>query len=514
MKSRPTCFARATIRSGALFFLGLFLASHVRAETSRVTLDGRFDDWPTGTTALADGGHLYFRLALPEVTSLQTSPVTTEILLDLDADAATGRRVEPMGGAADAFGVDLALVFAPAETRSGRGVGSGASASAWSAAGEEARLPHPTVGFAALPTHASDQFEVRLSRHLAEQPRTAELLRRAGTGRFFVRRLGADGAAVWESGPVAFERPAAAASAAQADAEIPVRPEDAVRLLSANVEWAAPLTNPAPFARLLKAVRPDIVLLQEWDRSPRGRGSGSAPMRESAEDIARWFNTHAPGERPWQVRRTTALGVAIAARDPLTPLGGDRATYRLEDATTNLLAGEVRVVGALAATRLGPVAVASLHLKCCGGLATTEDLQRQAEAVTISAAIRRALTGAGAVATVIGGDFNLVGAVTPKTIIAAGLDHDGSALTVAEPRTLGGASAITWRDPNSPFAPSRLDFMLYSDSTAQASNAFVLDTAVLSDSSLRRHGLERDDSAFSDHLPLVLDLRLRAGVRR
>ena len=482
------------------------------ADSPAVLLDGSFEDWPAGVYAQADPYHLYLQLVFPEKIGLQSARVATHVLLDLDDDAATGREVTPGADDGAPLGVDLALLFAPVESRDAGGIGGGAAALAYGPGQRETRLRHQQVGLAALPTYASRRFELRIPRHVLEHRQVGAELRGAGTVRGLIRRIGADGEILWESAVLAFERPVAAPAPSRARVDIPQRPADAVRIVSANVEWAAPLADPSPFARILAALDPDIVLLQEWDRVERRPGRPPIP-RESAEAIAAWFNTHAPGERRWQARRSPELGIAIASRDTLSALGGERIGYQLRDDDDTLLARGVRYIAAVADTRLGPVAVASLHLQCCGTWAAAEDLQRQAEAVTVNAALRSVLAESSAVMALVGGDFNLVGARAPKQTIASGLDLDGSDLAVAPILALGDQSATTWRDPRAGFSPSRLDYMLYSDSSAEAVNAFALDTAVLDAASLRRHALRAEDSAFSDHLPIVVDLRKRSRVR-
>jgi endonuclease/exonuclease/phosphatase family metal-dependent hydrolase len=490
----------------ATLVLALVPMVQSQAQSPSVLLDGSFDDWADGVVAQADPYHLYLQLAFPEVIGLQSARVATHILLDLDDDASTGRKVTPGADDEAPLGVDLALLFAPEASRDARGVGGGAAALAYGPEQRETRLRHQQVDFAALPTYASQRFELRVARHVLEHGPVGTKLRQAGTARALIRRIGADGEILWQSDVLSFERPVAAPTHWRATVDIPRRASDAVRIVSANVEWAAPLTDPAPFARILNALDPDIVLLQEWDRMARRPGQPPIP-RESAAAIADWFNTHAPGERRWEVRRSPELGIAIASRDALSALGGERLAYRLTDGDDTLLGRGVRYIAALAQTRIGPVAVASLHLKCCGAWAASEDLQRQAEAVAVNAALRRALADSPAVMAVVGGDFNLVGARAPKQTIASGLDLHGSNLAVAPTLALGGHAATTWRDPRSQFSPSRLDYLLYSASSAQLVHAFALDTSVLDAASLHRHALRAEDSAFSDHLPIVIDLR-------
>nr|WP_240901899.1 endonuclease/exonuclease/phosphatase family protein [Wenzhouxiangella sp. XN24] len=276
--------------------------------------------------------------------------------------------------------------------------------------------------------------------------------------------------------------------------------------MSINVRRGGPLEEPGPLARVVAAADPDIVLLQEWDQRG-GRDTRSSPAR--AASLARWFDTHVPGGRPWRARRSQAHGVAIVARHEMSPLGPEQVLFPTPADGSGPTLRPVRYVAARVDTPLGPVAVASIHLSCCGAPGSMEDRERAAQATALHAAFRAAVARADVGMVVVGGDFNLVGEVHPRNVIAASLDLDGSALAVAPALAPGDRAATTWRDPHSRFSPSQLDFLLYSDATAVLQAAFVADTATMSETTLRRAGLLRDDAAFSDHLGVVIDLRRR-----
>ena len=135
-----------------------------------------------------------------------------------------------------------------------------------------------------------------------------------------------------------------------------------------------------------------------------------------------------------------------------------------------------------------------------------EDRQRAEEARQINAALASANPSG---LRVVGGDMNLVGTRPPLDLLRAGLDTDGTDLAVAEPLVLGDRVMFTWRNHDTHFTPGRLDYVVFSDAGAHLANAFVLDTARLSDSALAAAGLERTDATGSDHLPVVVDLRPR-----
>jgi len=170
---------------------------------------------------------------------------------------------------------------------------------------------------------------------------------------------------------------------------------------------------------------------------------------------------------------------------------------------------DVRFVGAIITTPAGDIAAGSMHLKCCGTAGSSEDIKRISQAGTINSAMQTALGGGTPKVRVFGGDLNLVGSRTPLETLCSGLDADSSALVPAMPIVLGDTSTMTWLDDPSGFPPGRLDYVTYSDSSAEVVNAFVLDTRLLSIQSLARVGLDSADSAGSDHLPVVVDIRPR-----
>lgn len=495
------------------FIIGLVCAAaiatpvqHTAAQALPLfSFDGRFDDWPDGTPALADPYFLYFRLSLPGVVGLQAADTMTELLIDLDGDPDTGRGVPTENSGAALLGVELALRFAPRDGHSGHGLPGGAAAMAYATDGRPTPLRHQQVAFAALPTHSSDAFELRVARHVLEQHAVMAQLRAAGRGRAMFRRIAADGAVAWQSELMSFDRPVAKGTPPRAGT-LPARPDDSIRVMSINVRWGGPLAEPGPLARVVAAVNPDIVLLQEWDQ--RGERAPESSAARSAA-LAGWFDTYVPGERPWQARRSQALGVAIVARAELSPLGPDRVYYKLPADGGDAAGGRVSYIAALVDSPLGPVAVASIHLSCCGAPGSVEDRKRVAQSAAVRAVFEAALADTDAAMVVIGGDFNLVGEVQPQATLAAALDVDGSDLAVAPALAPGDRAATTWRDPRSRFSPSQLDFLLYSDATTELQAAFVVDTATLSDADLERAGLLRDDAMFSDHLAVVIDLRRR-----
>ncbi len=450
---------------------------------SHILLDGDVSDWAEGAVLAADDQYLYFRFSVGSRTiTLQHSPEPVVLMIDADADARTGRAIEgePELGP---MGVDLAVVFSGKDSR-----GQGCSLEILKPDGQVTKVSPYDAGVVACPTVASRWYEGRISRNapaLADLP--APGLRSMGSVRASAAIMDATGGIAACSDPATVKVPPAG-PARLLDAELPPKPQGAVRVLSWNVEKSSPIANPRPFARVIQALAPDVVLVQEWTEG-------------TTADTQAWFVGNVGGAEEWNVVKAagdlaTGGGVAVVSRFPLEmrisgpPMGGERGT-------------PVRFVGAVAQTPIGAMLVGSTHLKCCGFAGSPEDQRRNAEAAGINAAVRGIEAPA---LRVITGDMNLVGSITPLDTLGRGLDADGSDLAAAATRVLGDRVLVTWGKADEAFAPGRLDYVLYSDGSLQAVNAFVLDTRRLSDGSLARLGLERTDCDASDHMPLVVDL--------
>lgn len=448
--------------------------------TTPVVIDGETtpEEWPAGVVAQCDEDWLYFRVKLAgEPQTLQGMPRTLALWVDADSNMATGDRRALRNGAS--FGVDFEVRFSPRELGS-RGVEVVAHG-----AGGAARVTSDRSRVHFAPTYASSGwYEVRVSRDIAEVPG----LHTQGDARSVFVLHEPDGTiGRWRSEPFTFSKPAFSGVTRHEQVDVPARHAGAVRVVSWNVERDSPVQEADRVARVISALDADILLFQEWD--------------SSAADVERWFKTNLPGEE-WYVIRGEGQGVLIVSRMPSTPLGPARLA--LPDAQH-----PIRFVGATIYTPYGQAAVASVHLKCCGTLDSSEDIKRSAEASLINETMRKALNGSRVRARVIGGDFNLVGGRRPLDTMARGLDETGSPLNTARAGVLGDRASYTWRDAGTPFAAGRLDYMLVSESGARIAQSFVLDTSVLSESALSAVGLRHDDTLVSDHLPLVADLVIR-----
>jgi endonuclease/exonuclease/phosphatase family metal-dependent hydrolase len=462
------------------------------AEPISIVIDGDTSEWPPTLAAMADEHYLYTRFSVADDQfTLQSAPRSVSLWIDCDANASTGAAVKGRDGP---IGADLQVLFSP-------GGRSGVKLLALDSTGGSRELSKADFDLVFAPTYASSWYELRICRtpgDTSSLPATGLLA--PGRLRGFAGMLGANGLVAAASDTFTVETEETCMGGRRLTAEdLPAAPESGMRVVSWNVELSKPMESPAPFARVIKALKPDVMLMQEWEKG-------------DAAEVDAWFEQHVGGA--WNVRKApgtmaTGGGVLIATRFEV--VGGEprgiECTFRND-------AGEqetkpVRFVDATLNTPMGPVQVGSMHLKSRGTKDSVEDRRRMAEARAVNAAFAANASAAAAQRRIMSGDLNLVGSRPPLDILRAGVDADGSDLAPAAAMVHGDLAFYTWQDDKSPFSPGRLDWIVYSDSNLKEQAAFVLDAARLDESVLTKLGIERGDTAAADHLPVVLDLVAR-----
>lgn len=489
-----------------------------------VVLDGRFDDWaqrppvlidpadtPKGSIDIGaikvadDPTRVCFFVELGRTVNLQRLDGRLVLAIDEDGDARTGNSQHGLEGA------ELLVIFTPADPKNPDKAGFGVGVrrfvdGAWREVGPYVQ----PVAFA--PTAASRNAEIcidRDSRTLAGE-----------SFRFALVAYGPDGQPIdrTETTRVALGTRPATAIPPDPDADPLQRAAStSLRVVAWNVERGGLIPKPERFARVLMALAPDVILLSELTD------------KESAALIKGWLDTHVPlaaagaaadsGASGWTVAFGAGGGnlrTAVASRHPLAaPAELERVVW--SDGPNRRR--DVRFASAIIEVEGRRLLAGAMHLKCCGGMNTDEELTRLEEVQAIRSALRLAsLAGIAPSGSprvdgvILGGDLNLVGSVEPLELLLEGLDLDGTNLAAAQPLQLDARNAATWRDPTQPFTPGMLDFVLFSDSALAKRRAFVLDTRDLSPRWLTAHGLEADDTdEASDHLPVVVDLEWRGG---
>lgn len=470
-------------------------------EFIEVSIDGDTHEWPANVAALSDEHFVYLRFTISgEQFTLQSAPYTTAIYIDADASDLTGQRMtEP---ALAGLGVDLLVQFSPPQRKELVGKpGFGAALYAIDSGGNRTALSLSDYDIVFAPTYSSSWYEMRISRtpdNKSTLPTTGLL--GSGSLRGVEAVLDEKGSIIASSEVFTVTTDAICQGGRKLQSlDVPAKPANAVRVVSWNVERSKPVNDPAPFARIFKAIAPDVILIQEWEE-------GDQVLVEN------WFNTHLPSSQAWRVEKSpgnmaTGGGVLIASRFDLTAMPNDiiTCTYRNDKGADETR--PVRIVGATINSPVGSMLVGSTHLKSRGSKDSVEDRRRMAEARAINKAFSEYAAQTQPNIRVIAGDLNLVGSRPPLDLMRAALDTDGSDLSVVDASVIGDSALYTWRNDAETFTPGRLDWIVYSDASVKAANTFSLDTRRLADDALTRMGLTRTDSAASDHLPVVVDLQ-------
>ena len=310
-------------------------------------------------------------------------------------------------------------------------------------------------------------------------------------------------------------------SPAWADGFLETSEAGTLRVMSYNPYWDAIFpTGPhqydksAEFARVLRAVNPDIVCIQEVD-----------PGRERLEVLA-IFNRALPvqlGER-WSI--ATGADNVIVSRFPIS-----WSTGYVVDGRGVRARGHVLTIVDLPDGRGGTaVLVAGTHLTSGGTAANIRARSFQADSLVANIrAARESVAGATGLPVIIAGDLNtyatdsrrhletlLVGDISNEGRFGSdgSLDRAGIPMVDLLPaHNATGTDRWTWRDDTQAFEPYPLDRILYSGSSLVAVHSFVLNTSIMSAGELEAAGLAVGDVALElssgdfDHLPLVVDLR-------
>lgn len=522
----------------ALVATALIVLGSCQPPGREVWTDGSFHDWddvaplavdpagdvpaasPVDLEALAvqdDARFLHFLIDLGRTVTAQGMRGSVELVLNADGDAATGAR---HGGVE---GVDLVVILTRQTHAGGDGHGAGVGIRRIGRDGPGEVEQASEVGLMVSPTHSSDRFEVRLDR--AAVAAAVGRRRAAGVGVAVVGRLRYVRAGAPVDETVVFTHALATEPGgtppllgADAVAKVP----DALRVVTWNVSSGSFRNNPDAFRRVVAALAPDVLLLDEihFDVTP--------------EDLARFTQDIATEGRAWSWwlasgggRQRTAVGAA--GREVRGEVGMGRIGYRpgalerwlrevgdepeapgmapLSRLATAEADGGLSATGAWVTVSGRDILFVPVDLRSAGYDGSPRDRLRELQARTLNAAIAEALRDRPGAGLVVAGDLNLVGSARPLDELRRGLGIGGRDLEVARPERLRDRSLATWRSlwERDPFSPGRLDFLLYRGSALRAERALVFDAADLSAEARAALGILESDTEKSDHLPLVVD---------
>jgi endonuclease/exonuclease/phosphatase family metal-dependent hydrolase len=303
-------------------------------------------------------------------------------------------------------------------------------------------------------------------------------------------------------------------AAQSAGADLARAPGTAFRVLYWNVDRTAHIRARDAFRALVAAVDPDLFLLSEV-----------ADTTTAADVQAALSGLRGPADTVWYVAFGRGGGYqrsVIAARSPVaTASAFDSIPYPADDqerllamvADSSRPAGRAALNAGVATNAALVIAGGKLvlvvvaDLQCCGDSATGWQEQRRRVEARIIHRVMRLVLGRGPVhGVVLGADLNLVTGGAPLDTLLQPLEQRLGALAATAPKHLAGSQEWTWRGVESPFPPSRLDYVLYSARTLVVRRSFVLETEHLTPDERRQYGLEPGTSQrLSDHRPVIVD---------
>ncbi|HST59508.1 MAG TPA: endonuclease/exonuclease/phosphatase family protein [Longimicrobium sp.] len=494
------------------------------AQDGPVVVDGRFGEWEGVAPAVVDPADApapyadlrrvqarfdaegtYLALEFEREVTLQGLPGTLALLLTWTPGGWDAHGVE---------GVSAAVEFSPAWEPGAAPAGIGVRMMD-SAGGPPLLTTANHAGIVVAPTHAARRFELRIPRGgllPVDGPMTARIV-----------ALDADGRVVDEAGafvldPGRRDHPRPTPPGHGAADPLARAPGTDFRVVSWNVGREDLFREPDAFGALLRPLAPDLLMLDEVEGG------------HSAAEVEALLDRILPGDRPWRAvygvsggpqrgviaTRGSAPRIVAPFTDVLPYPDSARVVIpanAAEDARAWLqsrMESHVPATGAIAEVAGRRILAVAVDLESGGTAGSAKDRLRDTEADAIRDATEAALMAnvreEQLNGLLIAGDLNLVGSVAPLEVLLRPVT-DGPPLAVALPLRLDGASAATWENPEEPFTPGRLDYVLYHPAFMAVTGGFVFRVADLSPAWLARHGLDADASRVTDHLPVVTDLR-------
>ncbi len=446
---------------------------------SSPVIDGQFEDWPTRNNRdswsiqshVDDDSILLFLQQPGPATVLQQLDEPLRLGLDVDDNIATGSPNQSLAG--------CDLIFEMSPDKKGRRRG-GVTAITWNSDGFRMERSPYKFGFVFAPTTASRRHEIRIDR---------KAMNGIGNSIRAVVQPGTDARIEHVIAIPALKQ------ASNPSSSVPRKSAGSSRVISWNIEYGGILKKPDLVRSVLQALKPDILLLQEFEND------------QSIDELKRFLDSIQDGD-DWTLavnRNTGNLRSAVATRLPaVTVEQFDRITRSDEPDRT------IRAAALLIDLGGGHRTLAvSVHLKCCGGLNGPEDMTRISEMLSIREAIESTTQTHQPDGLLIGGDLNLVASPIPLDILR--LDgqsllgpHQSGDLDVASPLHIDGRDAYTWYNAESSYTPGRLDYVLTGGDLKQT-ESFIFDSYDLDANHADKLAKDATRRA-SDHLPVVVDV--------
>lgn len=452
---------------------------------SQITIDEKYNDWKNISSGVEDSigdvqsGNLDFTflkvtndaqfmyLSFNTGTKVNLQDNNSLILyIDIDNNSTTGFNINGLGA-------DFYYVFSN-------------KAGYYYRNGNETKVFHDEMSFVSLPTVTSDTFELMFLRKFKAYN---YLVNMGSKIRVMLVDKTTGGDIIPEQNG-GFEYEMNNQSYSLHNFSIDKKAPDHLRIMTFNVETDNIFSNEPPYARMIKAISPDILCFEEiYDHS-----STETKSKVKAYFGGTWYDTKVG---------TDLIVVSKYKIIQTIPINGNGA-YVLDYNGKNIV-------------------VIINHLYCCDN-----DSGRQEEVDATIKFIREVqnlqynnIPKNSPI--IIVGDMNFVGDSQQRLTLLQGdiqdesgygndclPDWDKSYLEDAVPVNTSFPAAFTWDSANSSYPAGRLDYVLYTGSVLKLENSYVMNTINLDTMTLNKYQMNNTDTQnASDHQPVVADFSLK-----
>lgn len=350
---------------------------------------------------------------------------------------------------------------------------------------------HNDIDLVTLPTVSAREFEISISKSLDIFQGSIQM---SNTIRLAFIDLRTNGDRIPNNGSLIYNM--SNSNPADLPYSISKINEDHIRIVSYNVlrDGIFESDRQPAFQRIIRAIKPEIICFQEvYDHSSLQMAQLMEVFLPSSLNEL-WYHS------------AVSPDIIIVSRYPITRTASSdgNGIFELD------IDGTITVI-------------ANAHLPCCGN-----EIDRQREVDRLMSFLRNSIAGATNIPIAnetpifIVGDMNLVGeARQQETLISGDIfdeqlygadfnpDWDATPLEDIRPIATGRPHAVTWYNPSGSFSAGRLDYLLYTGSVVEVSNAFALNTDGLTDVERSMYNLLASDTyTASDHFPCIMDVDL------
>ena len=501
-----------------------------------IALDGEFDDWRSVQGVDAGGGvenaeanlrglrmwhdetDLFVLITFAEPTYVRGLTAPLRIAFDADGNSTTGKQELGLEG------VDM-IVDLP-----GARPGVLGCTTFTSAGDPDSSLTASEAGFEIQPGFRHTSFEIRLRRSLGKRALfTGPIVRaKAAIVTPGSSTLNATGVLLHNLTTPYREPALKSVNVSRAEGT-------SFRVLLWNVSNRQMFLQPAGFQRVLRALQPDIVLLDEvWGpRAELERFATRHPKLDipiekagegSAARIGQFLNDAGLRGR-WNVL-FSRTGIAyehsvVATRAPLAAVvdGIDYTDPKLLDLVPDvddrreLLEAGITFTGGVITWNGRRILAGSVDFACCGSdrSDTWQSKLRSLQARTVRDRVHQLIRADRIDAVLIGGDLNLHVSSEPLVLLADRTGPAASSLVSVRPYWLQKRSISTGSAGQ--FGSIALDWLLYSNASLTVQRSFIFRASEIPLNERERLKIEVTDTDASNHLPIVADLSWQAAPR-